>query len=108
MLSTPSGFDMRDQEYIGAPAALALSAAPEAIYGARARLDHDRRVLWVAVSWRDPGLSPALKEHALAAAQAGVEQWRHLPEGYRVRVVPRRTDEEGRRRDRRSNTTGAT
>lgn len=102
MRSTPAGFDMRDQEYIGAPAALALSAAPEAIYGARARLDHDRRVLWVAVSWRDPGLSPVLREHALAAAQAGVEQWRHLPEGYRVRVVPsRRKIEQAARRWRR-------
>lgn len=34
MLSTPGGLEMRDQEHIGAPAALALGAAPEAIYNA--------------------------------------------------------------------------
>ncbi len=90
MLSTPFGFDMREQEHIGAPAAIASGAASVHIYGALARLDHERRVLWVEVWWRDPRPSSVLQEHALAAAQAGVEEWRHLPKGYRVRVVSAR------------------
>jgi hypothetical protein len=88
--STPAGFDMRDQEYLGAPAALATRSAPHELYAALARLDHDRKTLWVEVWWRDPKLPAARREYALGAAQAGVEEWRHLPAGYRVRIVPSR------------------
>jgi hypothetical protein len=92
---------MRDNEYPGAAAALAVSGGRPHVQAAFGHFRPDRKLLAIEL-WAYPTSTPEQLSTVLRSVEMAVYAWRHLPAGWEVRAYaskrPQREPWSGKRK----------